>query len=116
VLIYQGAAVPWIHDLDRLRNLIADPAAWSVTQTPLDLASLTAWGTEARYPQEQAEPEAAAAAAAIAVAQQVLWLVMADLLGHGLLLSPGPRPASPTASSRVPAFALCGAPNGRASA
>jgi hypothetical protein len=69
---------------------IADPTSWSVTQTPLDLASLTVWATEARYPQEQAEPEAADAAAAIAVVQQVLGLVMADLLGHGLLLSPGP--------------------------
>jgi HEPN domain-containing protein len=39
---------PFSHDLDLLRNLL--PGNWKVTQSHPDLASLTEWAVEARYP------------------------------------------------------------------
>jgi hypothetical protein len=40
--------VPFWHNLDALRNLL--PPGWSVKQEHPDLAELTAWAVEARYP------------------------------------------------------------------
>jgi HEPN domain-containing protein len=90
VLVDCGIPFPWIHDLDRLRNLIPDPAAWSVTQGPPSLAALTIWAVENRYPSDGPEPDAADAVEAIAAAREVVDRVVVDLLSHGLLLSPEP--------------------------
>jgi hypothetical protein len=40
--------VPFWHNRDALRNLL--PSGWSVKQEYPDLAELTVWAVEARYP------------------------------------------------------------------
>lgn len=81
VLIFLQVDFPWRHDLDALRNLIADD--WQLKADHPDLASLTEWAMEARYPGDW--PEATADDARSAVAQaQALWAsVRRDLAQHG---------------------------------
>ena len=54
-LVLEGIDFPFRHDLDTLRNLL--PPGWSVKPEHPDLAELTAWAVEARYPGDW--PEAA---------------------------------------------------------
>jgi HEPN domain-containing protein len=103
VLVYGGVPVPRIHDLDRLRALVPDPAAWSIARLPLDLAPLTVFATQARYPGEGPDPDAADAAGAIATAGEAVTRVVADLRRRGLTFPPprrrprrGPRPRRPS--------------------
>jgi HEPN domain-containing protein len=93
VLVYLDIDPPWIHDLDRLRTLIPDPAAWSITEASLDLAPLTVWATEARYPGEGPEADEADVAVATATARKVVDSVLVDLQRHGFALTPPRRPA-----------------------
>ena len=48
ILIFLQIEFPRTHDLDVLRNLI--PSDWSVKQSHPDLAVLTEWAVESRYP------------------------------------------------------------------
>lgn len=48
VLIYEEVKFPKHHDLDRLRDLI--PTGWKVKGQFPDLAELTIWAVESRYP------------------------------------------------------------------
>ena len=48
VLIYEEKEFPKNHDLDRLRDLI--PEGWEVKRSFPDLAELTIWAVESRYP------------------------------------------------------------------
>jgi len=48
ILIFEQLEYPRRHDLDLLFNLI--PAGWSVRNEQVDLAGLTEWSMEARYP------------------------------------------------------------------
>ena len=66
VLVSRSVPFPKVHDLDALRALIPDPASWAVTSPTLDLAPLTIWAVDARYPGEGPEPTEADATAAIA--------------------------------------------------
>jgi HEPN domain-containing protein len=56
-LIVSGVHFPRTHDLDALRNLLPDD--WSVKGEQRDLAELSGWATEARYPADlpDATPE-----------------------------------------------------------
>jgi HEPN domain-containing protein len=47
-LVLEGVDFPWRHDLDALCNLL--PAGWAVRVEQPDLAELTEWAVEARYP------------------------------------------------------------------
>lgn len=47
-LVLAGVNFPKRHDLDALRNLL--PEDWAVKRTHPDLAELTEWAVEARYP------------------------------------------------------------------
>jgi HEPN domain-containing protein len=47
-LILEDMEVPFWHNRDALRNLL--PSGWSVKQEYPDLAELTVWAVEARYP------------------------------------------------------------------
>ena len=47
-LVLEGTDFPYRHDLDALRNLLPD--TWSVRRKHPDLAQLTEWAVEARYP------------------------------------------------------------------
>jgi len=48
ILVFENLPVPKSHDLDRLRDLIPDD--WEVTEKFPDLAELTIWSVESRYP------------------------------------------------------------------
>lgn len=64
-LVLERIDFPRQHDLDALRNLLPD--AWSVRRTHPDLAQLTEWTAESRYPGDW--PEATATDAEQAVSQ-----------------------------------------------
>src|SRR5215211_8158564 len=48
VLVFEDVYFPKIHDLDRLRDLI--PEGWKAKEQFPDLAELTIWAVESRYP------------------------------------------------------------------
>lgn len=48
VLVFEEVNFPKVHDLDRLRDLT--PNGWKVKQQFPDLAELTIWAVESRYP------------------------------------------------------------------
>jgi len=65
-----------------LRNLIPDD--WQLRREHLDLAALTEWAVEARYPGDWPEATDMDAQAAIECARRVLASVDADLARYGL--------------------------------
>lgn len=73
VLIISGIAFPRTHNLVALRALL--PAALSEKMDISELAELTQWGTESRYPGDWDEPSAEEAAAMIDAAQGVVAVV-----------------------------------------
>ena len=57
-LVLEGAEFPFTHDLDALRNRL--PEGWHVRTAHADLAELTQWAVETRYPgdwPEATEPD-----------------------------------------------------------
>jgi HEPN domain-containing protein len=82
-LIFLQIDFPRRHDLDALRNLL--PSGWNIKEEQPDLAALTEWSVEARYPGDW--PDATEDDARIAIEQaRVVWqLINADLLHHGFL-------------------------------
>lgn len=48
ILVFEEVYFPKNHDLDRLRDLIPD--GWKVKEQFPDLAELTVWAVESRYP------------------------------------------------------------------
>jgi hypothetical protein len=69
-------------DLDALRNLL--PQGWQVKVEYPDLASLSVWAVEARYPGDLPDVVEADAQAAFQLARGVWEAVCADLKGRGL--------------------------------
>ena len=49
-LVLDGIDFPFTHDLNALRNLL--PASWTVRAENVDMAELTEWAVQARYPGE----------------------------------------------------------------
>ncbi len=84
-LIFAGIRVPHSHDLDALRNVL--PEGWHVKAEHPDLASLSVWAVEARYPGDTPEAIEADAQMAVQQARGVYEAVSADLAKHGLDLS-----------------------------
>lgn len=74
---------PFTHDLDALRSLL--PAAWAARTTPVDLAELTEWGVESRYPGEWPEPTVSDAAQACAEARTAFDSIEADFKQRGVI-------------------------------
>ena len=74
---------PFTHDLDALRNLL--PGAWAARATPVDLAELTEWGVESRYPGESPEPTASEATRAGAEARRVIDSIESDFKRRGVI-------------------------------
>ena len=71
---------PRRHDLDAIRTLF--PACWQVKGEHPDLAELTEWAVEARYPGEWLEATEADACAALQQARGVWESVCADFMRH----------------------------------
>ncbi len=79
-LISQQIRFPFRHDLDALRNLL--PNDWEVKRRHADLAELTEWAVEARYPGDWADATAEDATRATAQARGVYESVIADIRRH----------------------------------
>ena len=81
-LVLEGIDFPFTHDLNALRNLLPD--SWPVRVEHADLAELTGWAVQARYPGEWPEPSAADAVRAEAEARAVRDAVAAEFRRRGL--------------------------------
>jgi HEPN domain-containing protein len=81
-LVFLQIEFPKTHDLDALRNLV--PEDWTVRQAFPDLADLTEWSVEARYPGDWPEATADDARGSLDEARRVLDLVTSDLAARGV--------------------------------
>lgn len=81
-LVLEGIDFPYRHDLDALRNLL--PPGWSVREEHPDLAELTAWAVEARYPGEWPEATWEDARHAAALARAVYQCMVRDFERRGV--------------------------------
>jgi len=88
ILVFLEIDFPWRHDLDALRNLI--PAGWQVRDEHPDLAGLTEWAVEARYPGDWPEATEADARSAAEQARAVWESVHADFTRHSFKLEDTP--------------------------
>jgi len=88
VLVFLQIDFPRRHDLDALRNLL--PSDWKVKEEQPDLADLTEWAVEARYPGDWPDATEADARSAVQQAQAVWESVCADLSRHGLKIEEAP--------------------------
>ncbi len=81
-LVLEGADFPYTHDLDALRNSLPD--GWAVRETHPDLAELTEWAVESRYPGDWEEPTYTDAVEAVSQARSVYESVSAELERRGI--------------------------------
>lgn len=77
IFIFLQTDFPFIHDLDRLRNLL--PEGWTTREKHPDLAALSDWAVEARYPGSGPEATEEAVQEAVRQAESVLDSVCEDL-------------------------------------
>jgi len=87
-LVAQQVDFPFRHDLDALRNLLPD--GWNVKTQHPDLAELTEWAVEARYPGDWPDATVDDARRAAEQARGVRDCVLADLVQHGIQLDETP--------------------------
>jgi HEPN domain-containing protein len=73
---------PRIHDLTTLLGQI--PGDWYVRELSADLAELTSWAVEARYPADMPEATLSQAEIAVVQAEHVLERVTSDITSRGL--------------------------------
>lgn len=88
-LASQQIPFPFRHDLDALRNLLPD--GWKVREEHPDLAGLTEWAVEARYPGDWPDALADDARRAAKQARAVFESVTSDLARHGVHLDDPPK-------------------------
>ena len=81
ILVFASIEPPRSHDLDLLRNLA--PAGWQLKTSLSDLAELSQWAVEARYPRDWTEVALPHAAQAVNQARQVIAAVVDRLVRHG---------------------------------
>ena len=74
---------PFTHDLDALRNLLSPD--WAIRTVHADLAELTEWGVESRYPGEWPEPTGTDAAQAAAEAHLICDSIESDFSRRGVI-------------------------------
>jgi len=77
ILIFEEVNFPKIHDLDRLRDLI--PKGWKVKEQFPDLAELTIWAVESRYPGDMPDVTEQEARETFRLAGAVFDMVSAEL-------------------------------------
>lgn len=76
ILVFLEIKFPYIHDLDRLRDLLPD--GWRVKTEYPDLAELTVWGVVVRYPGDMPDAVTADARQALQTAEGIYQLVEED--------------------------------------
>jgi len=81
-LIVEGIPPPRTHDLDALRYRLPD--GWSVKRRPRDLARLSDYAAEARYPDDLTPVTSLQSANAVRQAMAVIRLVRADFERRGI--------------------------------
>ena len=81
-LVLEDAEVPFWHNLNALRNLL--PEGWAVKAEYPDLAELTVWAVEARYPGDWPEATRDDARRAAAQARGVFECVVRDFARRGV--------------------------------
>jgi HEPN domain-containing protein len=84
VLVFLQIDFPRRHDLDALRNLI--PGTWPLKEEHPDLAELTEWAVEARYPGDWPDATEEDACFAVQQARSVWQSVCRDLASHGFTI------------------------------
>jgi len=77
ILVFEEVNFPKNHDLDRLRDLIPD--GWQVKETFPDLAELTIWAVESRYPGDAPDVVEHEARETLRLAESVFEAVKAEL-------------------------------------
>ena len=82
-LVLDEVEFPFTHDLDALRNLL--PGSWSVRDTHPDLAELTEWAVETRYPGDWPEHTDEDGTRAVSQARSVHDSVAAEFRRRGAL-------------------------------
>ena len=82
-LVLDGTDVPYTHDLRAIRNLLPDE--WRTEIRNADLAQLTVWGAESRYPGDWDEPISENAARAVADARAVLDAITMEFARRGVV-------------------------------
>jgi len=81
-LIYLQIEFPRTHDLDILRNLL--PGEWEAKMVSLDLAEMTEWAVESRYPGDWPDATESDARIANALAKKISEAMEIDLGNRGL--------------------------------
>ena len=77
ILIFEEINFPKNHDLDRLRDLL--PEGWKVKERFPDLAELTIWAVESRYPGHIPDVSEYEAREALRLAEEVFNTVSIEL-------------------------------------
>ncbi len=80
ILVYEEVSFPKNHDLDRLRDLI--PTGWNAKEQFPDLAELTIWSVESRYPGNTPDVTEYEARETLRLAESVFDTVSAQLEQH----------------------------------
>jgi len=81
IFVFLQVDFPFTHNLDRLRDLLPD--GWTVKEDFPDLASLSEWAVEPRYPGDLREATHEDAEAAVEQARNVYEATLKDLENHG---------------------------------
>jgi HEPN domain-containing protein len=82
ILVFLQIDFPRRHDLDEQRNLV--PEGWRVKTDHPDLAALTEWAVESRYPGEWSDATEDEARVAVQQARSVWNSVSADFAQRGI--------------------------------
>lgn len=80
IFVFLQVDFPFTHDLDRLRDLL--PGRWTVKEMP-DLAELSVWAVEPRYPGDVIEATRQDAETAVDQARSIYEIAIEDLKRHG---------------------------------
>lgn len=80
-LVFLQIPFPKTHDLNRLRDLL--PEGWDVKEDFPDLAELSKWAVEPRYPSDVIEATREDATSAVDQARNVYETTLEDLKRHG---------------------------------
>jgi HEPN domain-containing protein len=81
IFVFLQVDFPFTHDLNRLRDLL--PEGWAVKEDFPDLAGLSEWAVEPRYPGDLKEATQEDAKAAVEQAREVYETALKDLKDHG---------------------------------
>ena len=80
-LVLENIDVPYVHDLNALRNRLPD--SWPVRRDHPDLSELTVWAAESRYPGDWSEATWVDAKRAVSEARSVYGSIAAEFERRG---------------------------------